>query len=87
MKHPPLDILNFLITDLINHDKKVAFIRVDKDVPLERSSEFMNICHNMDIIVQTTGGDASSLNGKIEKPNKTLSNIKISLILNSGQKK
>ena len=29
----------------------------------------------MNIIVQTKGGDAFSLNGKIESPNKTLANI------------
>ena len=29
----------------------------------------------MNIIVQTTGGDASSLNGKSGSPNKTLANI------------
>ena len=48
----------------INQDKKVAFIRVDEDGALPRSSEFMRTCHKMNIIVQTTGGDASSLNGK-----------------------
>ena len=31
--------------------------------------------HNMNIIVQTTGGDASSLNGKSEISNKTLAII------------
>ena len=28
-KRPPLDILKFLVTTLINQDKKVAFVRVD----------------------------------------------------------
>ena len=37
-KHPPLDILKFLVTTLINQDKKVAFIRVDEDGALSRSS-------------------------------------------------
>ena len=55
-KRPPLDILKFLFTKLINQDKKVAFIRVDEDGALARSSEFMRKCHNMNIIVQTTGG-------------------------------
>ena len=41
----------------------------------------------MNIIVQTTGGDASSLNGKSESPNKTLANITRSLLLNSIHKK
>ena len=41
----------------------------------------------MNIIVHTTGGDASSLNGKSESPNKILANITRSLLLNSSHKK
>ena len=65
-----------------NQDKKFAFIRVDEDEALARSSEFMRTCQNMNITVQTTGGDASSLNGKSESPNKTLANITRALLLN-----
>ena len=43
----------------------------------------MKTCHNMNIIVQTTGGDASSINGKSESPNTTLANITRALLLNS----
>ena len=35
----------------------------------------MSICHNINIIVQTTGGDAYSINVKSEISNKTLSNV------------
>ena len=70
-----------------NKDKKFEFIRVDEDGALARSSEFMKTCHNMNIIVQTTGGDASSLNDKSESPNKTLANIRRDLLLNSIHKK
>ena len=86
-KRPPLDILKFLVTKLRNQDKKVAFIRVDEYGALARSSEFMRTCHNMNIIVQTTGGDASSLHGKSESPNRTLANITRALLLNSIHKK
>ena len=41
----------------------------------------------MNIIVQTTGVDAYSLNRKIESPNNTLSNITRALLLNLGHKK
>ena len=47
----------------------------------------MRTCHNMNIIFQTTGGDAYSLNGKSESPNKTLANITRALLLNSIHKK
>ena len=86
-KRPTLDVLKFLVTTLRNQDKKVAFIRVDEDGALARSSEFMRTCHNMNIIVQNTGGDASSLNGKSESLNKTLANITRALLINSSHKK
>ena len=41
----------------------------------------------MNIIVQNIGGDASSLNGKSESPNKTLDDITRDLLMNSSQKK
>ena len=66
----------------MNHDKKVAFIQVDEYGALARSSEFMRTGHNMNIIVQTTGGYTSLLNGKTEIPNKTLFNITTYLIIN-----
>ena len=70
-KRPPLENLKFLVTALRNQDKKVALIRVDEDEALSISSEFMRTYHNMNIIVQNTFGDASSINGKSESPNKT----------------
>ena len=87
IKRTPLDILKFIVTTLRNKDNKVAFIRVDEDEALARSSEFMTTCHNMNIIVQATDVYASSLNGKSESPNKTLDNITRSLLLNSSHKK
>ena len=66
---------------------KVALIRVDEDGALEKSSEFIKTCHNMNIIFNNTGGYASSLNGKSESPNKTLYNIKRDLLLKSSHKK
>ena len=86
-KRPPLDILKFLVTTLRNQDKKVVFTRVYEDGALERPSEFMNTCHNTNIIVQTTGTDASSINGKREIPNKKLANITRALLLKSNHKK
>ena len=41
----------------------------------------------MNIIVQNTGGDASSLNGKNESYNKTFVNITRALLMNSSHKK
>ena len=78
-KCPPLDILKDPVTTLRNQDKKVAFIWVDEDGALAKSSEFMKSCHTMNII--------SSLDGKSEISNKTLANITIALLLKSIYKK
>ena len=83
-KLSPLDILKFLVTELNNQDKKVAFIRVDEDGALSISYEFMKKCHNMNITLQTAGVYASIFNGKIEIQNNTLANITRALILNSS---
>ena len=87
IKHPPLDILKYIATTLMNHVNKVAFIRVDEYGVLEIFSEFMKKCYNTNSIVHTTGGDASYSNGKSESPDNTLYNITISLLLNSSHKK
>ena len=86
-KRLPLDNLNFLVTTLRNKYKKFAFILVDEDESLAISYGFMKTFHNMNIIVQTTGVDTSSLNGKSEIPNNTLDNITRALLLNSSHKK
>ena len=62
-KRPPLEIQELLDNTLNNQDKKVAFIQLDEDLALARYSEFMKKCHNMNLIGQTTGRDASSING------------------------
>ena len=83
----PLDILKFLVTTLRNQDNKVAFIRVDEYGSLAISFGSMKKWHNMNIIVQTTGGDASSINGKNYITNKTLDKIMRALQLGSIHKK
>ena len=64
-KRPPLDILKYIVTKLSNKEKEFAFMLVYEDGALERSSEFMNKFHIINIIVQTTDGDVFYLNGKI----------------------
>ena len=76
-----------MLTTLKNTDKQILFVGVDTYYALETSSEFMRKCHTINIIVQTTGGDTSSLNGKQGSPNNTLDNIKRALLMNSSNKK
>ena len=47
----------------------------------------MKTCNNMNIIVQTTGGDASSLNVNSESPNNTLDNNTRYIIMNQVTRK
>ena len=54
---------------------------------MARSSVFMRICYNSNIIVQNTDGDAYSINVKSEIPNKTLDNTTRALLLHSIHKK
>ena len=58
-KQTTLEILKFLDTKLRNQDNKVAFIRVHEDGAPVRYSKLIQTCYNMNIIVQTTDGDAS----------------------------
>ena len=87
IKSPPIEILKFLVTILRNQDKKVTFIQVDEDGARAIYFELINSCHNMNIIVQTTGGDSSSLNVKTEIPYDKIANITRALLLNSSHKK
>ena len=87
IKRPPLDIIKCIVATFRNQDKKVLLILFNSDGALERSSEFMKTCNNMNIIVQTTGRDASSLNGNSESPNNTLDNNTRYIIMKSSHKK
>ena len=86
IKCPLLENLNFIVTKLKNQDKKVASMRFDEDGELAISSEFIKTCQNINNIVQTTGGDKSSLSGKSEIPNITHAFIKTDLLLKSSHK-
>ena len=86
-KNPPIEILKIPVTTLRNHNKKVVIIQVDEDRALERSSGFINTCHNMNIMVKSIGGYLFFPNGKSSSSNKTLANLIIYNIINSSRKK
>ena len=86
-KCAPLDILKCIVTTLRNRYNKVTFIRVDEYGALARSYEFIKTCHNMNIIVHTTGGDSYYRNSKSESLNKTIDNITRALLLKPSNKK
>ena len=53
----PLDVLSFIVVKFRNQERKVVFILVNEDGWLSRYSGFMKTIRNINIIVQTTGGD------------------------------
>ena len=87
IKWRTIGIIKFLVTTLMDQDIKVSFVLFDEYGALAIYSEFMRMCHNMKIIVQTTVEDASSLNGKSERTNKTLANTTRAILLKSHHKK
>jgi len=83
-KHTPLQILDFLFAMLTHDGVKVQCIRVDEDGALANSSEFCDFLIQRKISLETTGGYASFLNGKIERHHRTIAQMVRSMLLNSG---
>jgi len=82
-KRPPLDILSFFISILKKEKKIIRYVRVDEDKALANSTAFCKLLLTHNIILQTTGGYASSLNGKSESLNKVAKHT-VSTILSSA---
>jgi len=83
-KHPPLQILDFLFAILNHEGILVQCIRVDEDGALANSSEFCDFLIQWKISLETTGGYASFLNGKIERHHRTIAQMVHAMLLNSG---
>jgi hypothetical protein len=56
-------------------NKIIRTIRVDEDCALARSYEFTKLLIQYSITLETTGGYASFLNEKIERPGCTISSF------------
>jgi len=83
-KHVPLSILDYSFTMLDREGVTIENVRVDEDGALANNSEFSNFLINHKISLQTTGGYASFLNGKVERHHRTIAQMVCSLLLNSG---
>jgi hypothetical protein len=83
-KGHPLDILDYIFTMLQRDGVTILCVRVDEDGALANSSEFATFLTQCFINMETTGGYASFLNGKIERPHRTLANMDRAMLLNSG---
>ena len=72
-KRPPLDIALFFFGRLQRCGIPCSQLRCDEDGALVGSTEFCEIMYKvLGMVMESTGGHASSLNGTVETPNKTL---------------
>jgi len=83
-KRPPLAILDYFFSILDKHTITICNVRVDEDGALANSSESTDFLVQRKVTMETTRGHASFLNGKIERPHRTISQMVRSMLLNSG---
>jgi hypothetical protein len=83
-KRPPINIFRWFISVLRSMGKKPVFIRVDEGGELARSRDFCFLLQELGLILQTTGGYASSLNGKSEITHRLTKNMVRSMLQSRG---
>ena len=83
-KRVPLTILEFFFGALKKENISILGIRVDEDGALANNTEFSDFLLARSIPLESTGGYASYLNGKIERPHRTIANMVRAMLLNSG---
>jgi hypothetical protein len=74
-KRVPLEILEFFFGALSKENITVLGVRVDEDGALANNTEFSDFLLARSIPLESTGGYASFLNGKIERPHRTIANV------------
>jgi len=71
-KRAPVDIIRWIVTTLSQQGKTVNFVRFDEGGELARSHEISKmLVEEYKILMQTTGGYASHLNGVTERGHRT----------------
>ena len=71
-KRPPLATIEWLIEILRKQGFPVTYIQTDEGGELGRSSDFLKLLTNKHCIFLGTGRSGSSLNGLVERPNRTI---------------
>ena len=74
-KRRPLQIIKTFIKLSLHRGYKISILRVEKCREIYRSSDLMKICIDHEVSVETNGGCASSINGKVEHTNQTIKNM------------
>ena len=83
-KRPPLATITWFITTLRRQGYPVIYIQTDEGGELGRSTDFLKVLTRHECIYLGTGKTGSSLNGMIERPNRTIANSVRAKLLNAG---
>jgi hypothetical protein len=85
-KKPPIHIVRWFFIQLRREQRTLDTVRVDEDGSLACSSLFCAFIRDESKLgLDTTGGYASYLNGKVERPNRTVANKVRCKLLNSDR--
>ncbi len=83
-KRAPMHIIVYFLNIMQREGCTVKTIRVDEDGSLARNTTFTSYLLEHNITMDTTGGYSSFLNGKVEHPHQTISQLVRAMLLNSG---
>ena len=84
-KRPPIDICSYFFALMKKQDYACVCARMDEGGELAKSEEFILFMRDtLNMAVQTTGGDASSLNGMAEAPHKMIKKTTRALLITAG---
>jgi len=81
-KNPPVDLCLYFFSWIRRHGLPVVNIRCDEDGAFIRSTEFCRMMlKSLGVAIQSTGGYASSINGKAEAPHRTIKTTTRSMLM------
>jgi hypothetical protein len=84
-KKPPVHIFRWFFSNLRRENITLVDICVDEDGALAGSSAFATFLRDEEQLnLETTGDYALFLNGKVERPNRTLADCAGCMLLNAG---
>ena len=84
-KISPVCIIQFILTKLMNEQHPCKLIRVDEDSELANSKDVTNLLvDEFKISMENNAGDASWLNGKNERHNRSIHNMEREALLDSN---
>ena len=84
-KRPPLHIIRVLFHHLKSINKAPQFVRCDEGGELSRCEDFCEmLLKEFNIVLQTTGGYSSWINGKVERHNQSINTMTRAALYDSG---